>query len=269
MRRGARGGRRKKRCRGARSLSVTCYVFVGVVPLLILRADVKHKFALTPYFAFLRPGKMMSKHGSSEMKVTAVDINPNAVDTVANAVCELGLEDRITPLLADILPDFMLEDVHDIVGVTPSEDGLPEPRRSRLRPDLIVFNPPWLPVTSDEGEQPPIDSNWIEGASYRDASLIPRFFEKAHAALAPGGRVVVIYTNFAQVVGRESIGPVEVELARPGSPFELISSEVVPVPRPRATRRPNANRGGGRVPQWKARVIARLETQLWVLKKKK
>ena len=56
--------------------------------------------------------------------------------------------------------------------------------------------------------------HWLQAASYRDSSLMQRFFDSAAAGLRPGGRAVVVYCNYARLVGHETGPcPMEAELA--------------------------------------------------------
>ena len=57
--------------------------------------------------------------------------------------------------------------------------------------DLIVFNPPWLPADKEmEG---------LDTAIYYDEHLFPKFFSEAKKHLKPDGRLVLLFSNLAQV----------------------------------------------------------------------
>ena len=57
--------------------------------------------------------------------------------------------------------------------------------------DLIDFNPPWLALeTENEG---------IDQAMYYDDGLFPRFFAEASKRLKPEGKLVLLFSNLAQV----------------------------------------------------------------------
>ena len=78
--------------------------------------------------------------------------------------------------------------------------------------ELIVFNPPWLPKSHE------LDS--IDEAIYYDKSLFPEFFEEAEKRLLPDGKLVVIFSNLAQITNVTTEHPIETELAN-GGRFEL------------------------------------------------
>lgn len=69
---------------------------------------------------------------------------------------------------------------------------------------LIVFNPPWLPAT--------YKSEGIDSAMYYDETLFPRFFTEAASHLLPGGRLVLLFSNLAQLTFPGTIHPIEAEL---------------------------------------------------------
>ena len=92
------------------------------------------------------------------------------------------------------------------------------------------------------------------------ARKAPRRVDGAHARLAVGGRVVVIYTSFAAEVGLEAQNPVERELAAAEPRFELVSRVAEPAPLSRQLRK-------GLEPARKERVLRRLEVQLWELRR--
>lgn len=91
--------------------------------------------------------------------------------------------------------------------------------------------------------------------------MMERFFDGAHAALRPGGKVCVIYSNYAQLVGRESgVTPMDEELTR-SDRFELAYSDIAPVPLPSKVKR-------GEEREWKAAIIRKLTTTVCVLRKR-
>ena len=71
--------------------------------------------------------------------------------------------------------------------------------------DLIIFNPPWLPISREvEG---------IDKAMYYDQELFPRFFKQAHKHLKPEGKLIIIFSNLAQITDVAKSHPIEEELA--------------------------------------------------------
>jgi len=73
--------------------------------------------------------------------------------------------------------------------------------------DVIVFNPPWLKAkhTIEDG---------IDKAMYYEEELFDRFFEQAQNHLTPNGKIVLIFSNLAQVVDKDSTHPIVEELQK-------------------------------------------------------
>lgn len=78
--------------------------------------------------------------------------------------------------------------------------------------ELIVFNPPWLPKTSDLGS--------IDDAIYYDKTLFPDFFAAAKTRLLPEGKLVLLFSNLAKITKVTKEHPIEIELAE-GGRFQL------------------------------------------------
>ena len=123
-------------------------------------------------------GFMLAKKGFG--RVTATDINPNAAESVRRDVARQDSPPAIQAIEADLFAP-----------------GPPA--------DLIVFNPPWTQGRVDE----PFDA-----ALHAAPDLMPRFFDAAGDALAPGGRIVVIYSNIGQLLRPDDPHPLEEEVAR-------------------------------------------------------
>jgi len=88
-----------------------------------------------------------------------------------------------------------------------------------------------------------------------------RFFDGAHTTLRADGKVCVVYSNYAEIVGRETAEtPMDRELAT-SDRFEVLYDSVVPVPVPTKVR-DGDERG------WKADIIRRLTTRICVLRKR-
>lgn len=113
--------------------------------------------------------------------IYASDTNKNAIIGVSQESKRLGFEEKITLNHGDLFENC------------------------DVKADLIVFNPPWLPAKHklEEG---------IDKAMYYEADLFPRFFEQAKEHLAPDGKVVLIFSNLAEVVDEESTHPIIEEL---------------------------------------------------------
>ena len=115
--------------------------------------------------------------------IVACDTNKNAIIGVSKEAQRLGLEDKITLKYSDLFEDC------------------------DVKTDLIVFNPPWLLAKHDLEEG-------IDKAMYYEGDLFPRFFEQAQKHLTPDGKIVLIFSNLAQVVDKESTHPIIEELQK-------------------------------------------------------
>jgi len=72
--------------------------------------------------------------------------------------------------------------------------------------DVIAFNPPWI-----FGE---VDELLDQALHYDDPALFERFFDQSLDALAPDGRVVVVFSDIGHLVQPDVPHPIEQELAR-------------------------------------------------------
>ena len=71
--------------------------------------------------------------------------------------------------------------------------------------ELIVFNPPWLPQTKEQGS--------IDDAVNYNENLFPDFFAAAKERLLPKGKLVIIFSNLAQITNVTQNHPIESELS--------------------------------------------------------
>lgn len=78
--------------------------------------------------------------------------------------------------------------------------------------ELIVFNPPWLPEFNN------LDA--IDEAIYYNEKLFPDFFKEAKQRLLPEGKLVIIFSNLAQITNVTKEHPIEKELSEDGR-FQL------------------------------------------------
>ena len=113
--------------------------------------------------------------------IFATDTNKNAIIGVAQESKRLGYEKHMTLNHGDLFENC------------------------DVKADLIVFNPPWLPAKHQLEEG-------IDKAMYYEEELFPRFFEQAKEHLAPEGKIVLIFSNLAEVVDEESTHPIIEEL---------------------------------------------------------
>jgi methylase of polypeptide subunit release factors len=120
---------------------------------------------------------------SGFLNIFASDTNKNAIIGVSQESLRLGMNKKINLSLGDLFTDC------DFMA------------------DLIVFNPPWL-IAKHKLEE------GIDKAIYYEKELFPRFFEQAKKHLAPEGKLVLLFSNLAQVIGENNLHPISEELER-------------------------------------------------------
>ena len=74
--------------------------------------------------------------------------------------------------------------------------------------ELIVFNPPWLPEFDNQ------ENN--DEAIYYNNNLFPDFFTEAKKRLLPDGKLVILFSNLAQITNVTKDHPIEEELYEGG-----------------------------------------------------
>jgi len=121
-------------------------------------------------------------------KVYATDINPNAIVGLKEFMGTTKLSRKIEL------------DVGNLFGIWEKQT------------ELIVFNPPWLPETHDLSS--------IDEAIYYTKTLFTDFFTAAKKRLLPEGKLVLIFSNLAQISNLTKAHPIEKELAE-GNRFQL------------------------------------------------
>jgi hypothetical protein len=155
-------------------------------------------------------------HGFAQ--VSATDSNPNAIYGMQADLTRRNITAKVQLFYGDLLADC------------------------NRKADLIVFNPPWLPSVSD--------SEGLDKAIYYDADLFPRFFAQAVDLLQPEGRVVLLFSNLAQINGLTESHPIAAEIARGGRfQKELMLESAVKAASPK-TRRDQHWREAERVELW-------------------
>jgi len=128
----------------------------------------------------------MVKYGFQ--KVFATDTNPNAI---------IGL----TEFIADTKLSRKIElDFGHLFG------------KWEKQIELIVFNPPWLPKLPNEDRS--------DESIYYNKNLFPDFFDGAKKRLLPEGKLVILFSNLAQITNLTKDHPIEKELAE-GGRFKL------------------------------------------------
>jgi len=156
--------------------------------------------------------------------VFASDTNKNAVIGVSQESARMGMDTNLTLSLGDLLTDC------------------------DFQADLIVFNPPWL-IAKHKLEE------GIDKAVYYEKDLFPRFFEQAGNHLAPEGKLVLLFSNLAQVVGADDLHPMREELEKNDRFIEEQHLERSVKPSSTKTKRKSFR--------------AKEKVELWVLKHKK
>jgi hypothetical protein len=128
----------------------------------------------------------MMKYGFQ--KVYGTDINPNAIIGLAGFMKDTKLSRKIEL------------DFGHLFG------------KWEKQTELIVFNPPWLPKSHELGR--------IDEAIYYPENLFPEFFAGAKERLLPDGKLVLLFSNLAQITEVTTEHPIEKELAE-GGRFQL------------------------------------------------
>ena len=121
----------------------------------------------------------MAKAGFAQ--VLATDINPNAIESVARQMRRLP-----------VTPPIELQHA-DLLGA------------DRGPIDLIVSNPPWM-----KGEV----GRTLDLAMYFQDGFFERFFDQALQRLAPGGRVVLVFSIIIELSQPDVPHPIQTELDR-------------------------------------------------------
>lgn len=128
----------------------------------------------------------MIKHGFQ--KVFATDTNPNAIIGLTEFMKDTKLSRKIDLDFGHLFGKF------------------------EKQTELIVFNPPWLPESHN------LDS--IDEAIYYNEKLFSDFFTEAKKMLLPEGKLVLIFSNLAEITNTRNTHPIEQELAK-GGRFQL------------------------------------------------
>jgi len=126
------------------------------------------------------------KHGFQ--KVYGTDSNPNAIVGLKEFMGETKLSRKI-----EVEHGFLFGKLEK-----PTE--------------LIIFNPPWLPASRQ------VDA--LDEAIYYPKDLFPNFFKGAEERLLDDGRLLIIFSNLAQITKVTKAHPIEKELAE-GGRFKL------------------------------------------------
>lgn len=160
----------------------------------------------------------MVQHGFQ--KIYGTDINPNAIIGLKEFMGDTKLSRKIDLEFAPLL------------GTLEKET------------ELIVFNPPWLPISSDDDR--------TDLAIYYPENLFPDFFAAAQKLLLPDGKLLILFSNLAKITDVTNEHPIENEIAH-NDRFEL--------ERCFKKRVKNASEKTNRDQSWRSSE----EVELWVL----
>lgn len=134
-------------------------------------------------------------------RVLATDVNPAALRCTRNNSRTHDVEKRIEFRIGDLF-----EPVND------------------ERFDLIIFNPPYLPVPREEELGTLLDRAWEGGPDGR--TIIDRFLDELPEYIGPRGRVLLVQSSLSNVkktVRRLEEKGFEVEIVSKELPFEELS----------------------------------------------
>lgn len=151
-------------------------------------------------------------------KVVGTDTNPNAI---------IGLQEALSKHQPNLNIELIYGDLFT---------GIEE------KTELIVFNPPWIPSSHNlEG---------MDQAIYYETDLFPRFFEQAAKYLKKDGRLVLLFSNLAQITKTNETHPIAEELTK-GERFlqELFLQKEV-TPASKKTKRNQTWRDTEKVELW-------------------
>jgi hypothetical protein len=161
----------------------------------------------------------MLKYGFE--KIYGTDSNPNVIIGLNKYLNNIKKHPKIDLMYGDLFANY------------------------NLKTELIVFNPPWIPASYNlEG---------IDKAIYYDKNLFPNFFAEAKKHLKADGRVVLLFSNLAQITKVGENHPIEEEISNGGRfQKELLIQKKVG----------QASRNTRRNQNWRSSEMV----ELWVLK---
>lgn len=107
-------------------------------------------------------------------KVVATDINPAALECARVNAETHGMADRI---------DFRIGDLFEPIAGE--------------RFDLVIFNPPYLPVEPEEELAGPLERAWGAGPDGR--AVIDRFLHELSDHLVPNGRALFVQSSLSDI----------------------------------------------------------------------
>ncbi|MDZ4204916.1 MAG: methyltransferase [Bacteroidales bacterium] len=164
----------------------------------------------------------MLKHGFE--KVYGTDSNPNAIIGMNEMLKDNELRSKISTMHGDLFA------------------------KCNLKTELIVFNPPWLPASRNiEG---------IDEAIYYEDNLIKRFFVEAIEHLNTEGRLVILFSNLAQIANPGEPHPIKTELLEGGRFQKELFMQYTVRPASKNTRRNQHWRASEKVELWVLKIAS-------------
>lgn len=133
------------------------------------------------------------------LKVIASDICPNAVFSVQAELLRWGMQ-GVEVLQSDLFTSLNTQALFDV----------------------IIFNPPWIPRLPGSDEERKAGD--IGGGNYYPADLFERLFAEAPRFLRPGGHLVILFSDYAEIRGLVESSPLLPFVKSPE--LQLVSSGV-------------------------------------------
>ncbi len=156
--------------------------------------------------------------------ITATDINPNALYSLEQDLGRYSLDSKVQTIETAFFEGLDLSNTN-----------------------LVVFNPPWLPQEVN---------NTLDKAMYYGPDFFEKFFESAHQKIPSRCQMVILFSNFAQVVGLTSQNPIEQECIKK-SRFKLVEKRKECLKQSTSSRK-----------HWLSQIRMHEEVELWHLKKR-
>ena len=128
----------------------------------------------------------MLRHGFE--KVIGTDTNPNAIIGLSETIKENKKYQNLNLIHGSLFAS------------------------TEILTELIVFNPPWLPAKQN--------TKGLDTAIYYSSDLFSDFFKEAKKQLKPDGKIVLLFSNLAQITKVSESNPIEKEIAK-GGRFKL------------------------------------------------
>lgn len=117
-------------------------------------------------------------------------------------VLEVGTGSGIVSLFVKDIADVVATDINPFACKNAQKNGIRIVRADIFngicgRFDLVIFNPPYLPTSKDEKLHSWLDRAFDGGATGRE--VLERFVRDLYRILAPGGRVLTVFSTLTGV----------------------------------------------------------------------